>query len=158
MNSVAVSTRRDDLVRAFLDTEYVVSAGGEPYIIRIGRTHPRIDRRIGNQPWAIVTAYNPGAVDRSEVDNRRRHASLVRMAESTGLRTIEACNRDPSGQWPDEPGLLLYPCAGDMAKELALEFGQVGFVAGRAGTPAELWLIGNGWPARLPEHCLQVAA
>lgn len=158
MNSVAVPTRRIDLVRAFLDTDYVVSAAEEPYTVRIGRRHPQLDRRIGNQPWAIVTAYNPGAVDRSDVENRRAHASLVRMAESTGLRTLSACNRDPSGQWPDEPSLLLYPCAGDMAKELALEFGQAGFVAGRAGTPAELWLIGNGWPEQLPEHCLQVAA
>lgn len=158
MNSVAVSTRREDLVRAFLDTDYLVFADDDPCTVRIGRTHPLIDRRIGNQPWAILTAYNPGAVDRSREDNRRGHASLVRMAESTGLRTIPACNRDPSGQWPDEPGLLLYPCAGDMAKELALEFGQAGFVTSRAGAPAELWLIGNGWPERLPEHCLQVAA
>lgn len=157
MNSVAVSNHRDDLVRAFLDTDYIVFTADKPCAVRIGRKHPQVDRQSGNQPWAIVTAYNPGAVDRSHVDNRRRHERLVDRVEAAGLGTLSACNRDPSGQWPDEPGLLLYPCPVETARDLALEFGQAGFVAGRPAMPAGLWLIGEDWPTRLPEHCRRIA-
>lgn len=157
MNSVAVPNRREDLVRAFLDTEYLVFIADDPCTVRIGRAHPPVDRQTANQPWAIVTAYNPDAVGQSRIDNRRRHERLVDRVKAAGLETSPACNRDPSGRWPDEPGLLLHPCPVETARHLALEFGQAGFVASRPGMPAGLWLIGDGWPARLPEHCQRIA-
>ncbi|MFW5926505.1 MAG: DUF3293 domain-containing protein [Wenzhouxiangella sp.] len=147
MNTAAVSSRRDDLVRAFLQTDYLVSTAAGSLTVRIGAEHPRLDRQIGYRPWAIVTAFNPGATESASGDNRRRHARLVERTERAGLASLPACNRDPSGSWPDEPGLLVYPCDSDSARKLAREFGQLGVVTGAPGEMARLELIGKDWPA-----------
>lgn len=157
MTTAAVSNRRDELVRAFLQTDYVVFAAGGPLTVRIGAPHPRLDRETGNRAWAIVTAFNPDATECAASDNQRRHGELIDAARGAGLATMPACNRDPSGRWPDEPGLLLHPCDAGTATDLARRMGQLGVVTGRAGEAAELLLIGEGWPADVSGPGVRVA-
>lgn len=53
---------------------------------------------------------------------------------------INSINRDPSGNWPDEPGWLFTWNDASKVHDLAAEFGQLGVVCAEDGWTPELWL------------------
>lgn len=151
MTADVASMRPEELLQAFFTTHYRVATPGEATLtVRIGRAHPALDRLVGQQPWAIITACNPGAEPLDPSENQARHRRLCRRAGQGGWSTRPAVNRDPSGKWPDEPGLLLAGIDAAAAGELAREFGQVAFVSGHPDDNARLQLLGADWRGHLP--------
>jgi len=151
MTADLASTRWEELLQAFSGTDYRVSVTGEGVLtVRVGRRHEALDRMLVDRSWAIITAFNPGAEPRGSADNRARHQGLRERAEQAGWQCHPTINRDPSGRWPDEPGLLLVGIEAAAAAELAGQFGQAAFVSGRPGEIARLQLLGERWPDRLP--------
>jgi len=130
----------DALERAFLAAEYHVLAPSGALIVRPGQSCPVLDRLAGGRRWCILTAFNPGGRRCSAVANRRRAARLnAALDDAAPALRLPACNRDPAGRWPDEPGWLLSFDTPDPVHELARRFGQVGVVCGGRGGPAQLW-------------------
>lgn len=145
-----------DLAAAFANAEYVVDIGPATVVVRIGELAPALERATGERPWAIVTAHNPGGVRQPADRNASAHRRLRRhLRELAPGLLLPACNRDPAGRWPDEPGWLFTPESIDQADRLARRFGQCAIVAGRPGQPAGLRMYGN-WPGRLPESARAV--
>jgi hypothetical protein len=65
------------------------------------------------------------------------------IIDSLGLHHAASLNRDPSGRWPDEPGLLLCDPPPGFAEELGRRFGQNAILAARLGeAPQLIWLLG----------------
>ncbi|MDT8410047.1 MAG: DUF3293 domain-containing protein [Wenzhouxiangellaceae bacterium] len=103
--------------------------------------------------WFIVTAFNPHGRLQSMRCNRHAHARLsARLENKVQNLVLPTCHRDPSGQWPDEPGWLVACSDPHDGVALAREFDQLAIVAGCQHRAAELWLCDGQWPATLPRH------
>jgi len=138
------------MIEAFLATEYLVNRNGTLIPIRIGH-HPQwSDDDLDMACWCILTPCNPGAQRLSTADNQVRFDRLRWRIESDGLRWLPCCNRDPGGNWPDEPGCLIVAPGASWLRRQMQDFGQLGVVYGRPGEPAELWL--RAQPPPMPAH------
>ncbi len=152
MTMSAHSDPRADLLQAFLQTEYRVLPHADAIDVAIGKRHSRLDQITENRNWAILTACNPAAVVDRPGANEQRHQTLLAAIADAGLDFLPACNRDPYGQWPDEPSLLIITPESEWLIALARRLGQLALVSGRFGEIAELWLIAGDWPEPLPDH------
>ena len=142
---------RAGLLKAFLETEYRVWPQAGAVTVRIGSTAPDLETRLGQRPWAILTAFNPGGARAEESANREAHERMrQRLERDFGVELHPASNVDPTGCWPEEASLLAVEPGASTVHLIAREFGQLGVVAGRPGRAAELWLYGGGWPDALP--------
>ncbi len=157
MTMPAYSDPNADLLQAFLQTEYRVLPRADALDVTIGQCHRSLDERIEHCDWAILTAFNPGASREEPEVNERRHQQLLAAIADAGLDFLPACNRDPRGQWPDEPSLLVIGPDSGWLIALARRLGQLAVVAGRPGEAAELWLVAGDWSESLPEHVRRVS-
>lgn len=68
-----------------------------------------------------------------------RHEELTSSVKA--FPTASGRGEDPSGQWPDEPGLLVGGMTLSEARELARRFGQNAMVhAGSDALPGLVWI------------------
>jgi hypothetical protein len=127
-----------ETLQAFAGTDYVVDPGGHDLVLRVGRCHAALDRLLGNRPWAIVTACNPLTQRLSEAENRDRNRRLGAELDAGDFDHWPACNRDPGGRWPDEPGFLVAGIDPAQARALGARHGQAAVLAAAPGEPAAL--------------------
>lgn len=132
---------------AYARTEYRVELRRGELVLRLGLCDPADGKRLRdeaavNSDWAIVTPCNPGSRRLSAKENARLLEQLVEIVEGLGQAFAGSVNRDPSGQWPDEPGVLLCDPPPGFAEELGRRFNQNAILAGRIGeAPRLVWLI-----------------
>ena len=138
--------RSDTLEAAFLATRYRIVTPEGTFDLRIGIPNPGFDEylhRYGISCWGIVTAYNPGGVKCDE-GNERRHAFLLERLREYGWSYCLAYNHADEGDWPDEPGVLLFQVSEKEVKRLAEDFSQRACVYGEndsAGSiPRLVWV------------------
>lgn len=157
MQNIAETRERlDALIAAFTAAEYLVETEAGPIAFRLGRTTPALDRVLHGRRWAVITAHNPDGRLQSRRHNAAAHGRLRQALERLAPATcVPACNRDPAGDWPDEPGWLFTPAEITEVDRLARRFGQRATVAGGAGRPAELRVYGAGG-TRLPDFARSV--
>lgn len=123
----------DDIAAAFRQAEYCIWLDGRMHAFRIGETaaealtHLQTLAGLSGAAY-VVTPCNPGAHRLSMAVNRTRLASFREQLKLQGVRWMPAVNRDPTGQWPDEPGALLLDCSETDALEIAREYGQLAIV------------------------------
>lgn len=150
--------RFDALIAAFAAAEYRVDTGAASLTVELGRPSPALDRSLDGRPWAIITAHNPDGRLQSRARNAAAHLQLGQcLNRITPAVCMPACNRDPSGKWPDEPGWLFTPDTMADADRLARRFGQRAIVAGGDGQPAELRIHDAG-SASLPDFARAVGS
>jgi hypothetical protein len=130
-----------------LDTEYRrteyrvrLPAGGFASV-RVDQPLPAaLAATIGEQCWAIVTGWNPGAVRQSRETNRqaqRKLLALLKAASPTGLRGAVGVG---AGHWR-ECSLLAVGIDAWRILAIAEACGQLAIVCGNRGGPATLaWL------------------
>lgn len=129
---------------AFRSADYCVEHDGETRILNIGLPAPPalaawIERHNGRRPAWLITAYNPGGEPRDDAANRAHAWVLTETLERCAIRRLSATNRDPAGNWPDEPGWLVAGLEEGRARHLARRFGQAAIVAVRATQVDLLW-------------------
>lgn len=132
------------LEAAFRATVYRVEMPEGRFDLRIGVAAAAFDeclrtRDVGR--WGIVTACNPGAVRLSDDENRRCQAQLGERLAGLGWTFFAACNLDPEGAWPPEPGCLVLQIEREALCALAAEFSQLAVVCGETGSPPRLLWI-----------------
>jgi len=142
--------RADALAEAFTATEYVVETSGAEIRIRIGQTTPALDSLLQDRPWAVITAYNPDGVRRPAVENTAAQSALEQCLHLLRpARLLKVCNRDPAGNWPEEPAWLFTPDHIRQADRLARRFDQRAVVAGHPGGPATLRMYADAHADRV---------
>lgn len=130
------------LLHAFLNTDYEVWVGGRWRRMRIGARPTLPAHASPGSEWCIITAFNPDARPHDRAANLRASARL-RLALA-GRALLRSRNRDPSGEWPDEPGWLFGRCRDDEVHALARRFGQRAVVCGTDhDNRLELWFYGT---------------
>ncbi|MES1942329.1 hypothetical protein T5B8_18913 [Salinisphaera sp. T5B8] len=123
----------DDLRAAFEATDYRVFLDGDSHVLRIGAPCPEpiarwlTHRAFTDCAW-LVTAYNPDAEQIDEASNRARDALLRDWADRRASAWLETVNQDPSGEWPDEPGVLVAGIEEGEVQSLARRLDQAAIV------------------------------
>lgn len=129
------------LIPAFLQARYEVWAAGRWWVIEPG-TEPDGPPCIGDHPlWCIVTGHNPGGQRRPASRNRRAARALCRQLLERGPAVLlPACNRDPAGHWPDEPGWLTSLGSEPEIDALVQRFEQRAVLCGGRERRTRLWV------------------
>ncbi len=131
------------LVAAYLDTEFVVSGSAE-IVFKIGERSAALDALIrwhGCECAAFITAFNPFSEACSPSQNAQAQALLLQQIAGWGLDWFEGEGRDPGGEWPGEPSVLVLGISEAHASEVGRTFGQNALVWCRVQHPPELLLL-----------------
>jgi hypothetical protein len=132
---------------AYRRAEYRVALPQGELVLKVDRHDAADERRLRDEAavqgrWAIVTPCNPDSQLLSTEENAGLLAQLAEIVEGLSLACISSVNRDPSGQWPDEPGILLCDPPPGFAEELGRHFRQNAILAGKLGeAPQLVWLV-----------------
>jgi hypothetical protein len=131
---------------AFRNTRYVVQLPDEEAVVRIDQPLPSTLRRwlqaVGRDSLSLLTADNPGAIQRSERDNIRERDRLLRELDHLALPCLPTVHvAAPRSQWPAEYGWAVANLPLDKACQLARSCQQLAFVRASIDEPARLiWL------------------
>jgi hypothetical protein len=126
-----------DLIAAYQQAHYVVF--GEPeLVLRIGEPNAQLDALLeeeGAETAAYLTPANPRGEIWGEEENRAALETFLESLRETSYTCYEGEGRDPTGEWPPEPSLLIVGISRPAAEVLAekLEQKAIVFIAkGRA--------------------------
>jgi hypothetical protein len=136
------------LLAAYRAAEYVVPIGARLCPFHPDRPAPgRLDTWLADHgPAGWLSAFNPGSRRLTILDNLRRHDALWRRLRSEGRTALAGYATDPSGEWPDEPSLLVPGIGLEPLNRLALEFGQIAFLWLEPRQPVRLLLADPSGP------------
>jgi hypothetical protein len=128
---------------AYLGAEYAVLAD-EPFAFRVGETSEPLDalmEDIGVDSAAFVTAANPGGVPADARENVLSTEALINGQREAGYACIPGVGRDPRGEWPAEPSVLVLGISRREAKMLGRSYEQNAIVFIEKGAGAELVVL-----------------
>lgn len=126
------------LWEAYLRAEYWVGFPNDTLLLQIGDHATGLSRlaeRAGvqlrhDESWAYLTAWNPGSEVRMEFVNREKQEDMEMFLRGAGYTLLPGHARDPSGQWPDEEGVLVFGLGWEKALMLGRRFHQNAILAG----------------------------
>ncbi|WP_017940593.1 MULTISPECIES: DUF3293 domain-containing protein [unclassified Thioalkalivibrio] len=143
-----------ELEPAYRAADYCLETGDGFHVLHIDRPAEQTVAWMtarGAQRLVLFTACNPGSRPLTEEGNRRRQQRLERAVTEQGLRAWPARNRDPKGQWPDEPGLAIADLPDDLLARWLEAFGQNAAVLLEPPAPPRLvWRAGLAGPPMPP--------
>jgi hypothetical protein len=120
---------------AYIRAEYRVGHPENTIVLRVGEGAEGLER-IAPVPfghdmsWAYLTAWNPGSVLQMDFVNRGRQENLELSLRGSGYGVLPGVSSDPTGQWPDEEGILAFGLGWEHALTLGRRFGQNAILAG----------------------------
>jgi putative PIN family toxin of toxin-antitoxin system len=127
-----------EIIAGYEKAHYVVLPD---LVFRVARRSAELEALLdaeGALTAAFVTPANPHSERRSAQENRQAQAELE---ASLGYPFRRAEGRDPEGQWPAEPGVLVLGIARGEAEALGRALGQNAIVWVEKGRPPELALL-----------------
>jgi hypothetical protein len=131
------------LLAAYLVAEYVVL--GEPeLVLRIGEASDALDALLaadGAESAAFVTAANPHGRIAGTTENVLATTALLEAQREAGYACYPGEGRDPQGEWPTEPSVLVVGIARREAEVLGRSYEQKAIVFAERGRPPELVLL-----------------
>jgi hypothetical protein len=133
------------LDRAYRRTEYHVHLPVVSLCLHVDLPDPWADRQLRQAgvtgAWAIVSPCNPRSVALCAQENASRLEDFHRWLAESGRTWFASLARDPTGDWPDEPGALIAGLSSADAAALGRRLSQNAVVCGVPGSaPCLLWL------------------
>ncbi|ROH86242.1 DUF3293 domain-containing protein [Pseudomethylobacillus aquaticus] len=111
---------------AYMSTDYVVMS--EPaFTLKVGiesSALSQLHKSYGVDSSVFITAWNPGSVPRSKIENEKRQVELMEILRFRSLDYFHAEGIHPSGQWPAEPSVLVLGLSLEAGKKLGRQFSQ----------------------------------
>lgn len=129
----------EDLQNAYEKAIYRIFT--PPVSWRIGVYQPQMSELIKEmkvQSATFITAYNPGSIILSTIENEERQMQLQQIVEAHGWRYLEGQSEDPNQLWPAEKSLLVFGINDTEAMGLARQFQQNAVVVLDMNAPASL--------------------
>jgi hypothetical protein len=124
------------LLDAYNSTRYVVHFPEGDQTIRIGNTHPEIDKI--STSWSFITAYNPHSEVLTKHENEKRSDELRRSVEDIGLSYVKGIGIGEDPSWEPEKSIFIKDISIEDAQMLGKKFGQNAIVYGKISEKAEL--------------------
>jgi hypothetical protein len=87
--------------------------------------------------WSFITAWNPLPLVYGQDENHKRNADLQNRIQELGFNYFNALGRTMDKSW-HEDSFLIAGISLETSKQLALYFGQLAFIYGEKGQPAQL--------------------
>lgn len=138
----------DSRISPTLDAEYRATTyriygppGATPIDLHVGEVSPRLDKLLAGyaiEPWAFITAWNPGSHSLPTEVNNTRHAELLQLVRERGWRFYAGNGIPSNSDWEPERSMLVLGISKDEAAILGKRFGQNAVVAGQRGGKAQL--------------------
>ena len=131
------------LLDAYEQAYYVVFADPE-IVLHIGEPNPQLDALLeedGATTAAYITPANPRGEQRAAEENLAALQIFLESLRETPYTCYEGEGRDPSGEWPAEPSLLIVGISRPAAEVLGenLEQNAIVFIA-RGRAPSLIFL------------------
>jgi len=134
-----------DLIVAYLGAEYVVF--GEPeLVLRVGEPSAELDALLeaeGADAAAYVTAANPQGRLAGQAENLLATMALLRAQREAGYACFAGEGRDPQGEWPPEPSVLVLGMSRAEAMVLGRSYQQNAIVFAEKGKSPDLVLLND---------------
>jgi hypothetical protein len=127
------------LWEAYIRAEYWVGFPADRLLLRVGENATGLSRLVPHsqagifgpeQPWAYLTAANPGSVIAMDFVNRDKQEELELFLRGSGYAVLPGVARDPAGEWPDEESILVFGLGWEKALLLGRKFSQHAILAG----------------------------
>jgi len=132
-----------DLVVAYLSADYVVF--GEPdLVLHIGEPSEELDALLaaeGAETAAYVTAANPHGRPAGRTENVLATTALLEAQREAGYACFAGEGRDPQGEWPAEPSVLVVGISRAEAEVLGRSYEQNAIVFVERSRAPELVLL-----------------
>jgi len=130
------------LLTAYTAADYAVQAP-RPFTLHVAEASAALSalqRQFRVASSVVVTACNPRGERRDAQPNALAHQHLLRTVTGQGWMYVPAINRDPRGEWPEEPALLILGPDETQSRELGRSFRQAAVLFSAAdGVPRLLW-------------------
>lgn len=123
----------DECLReAFRDTAYLVNLDTVSWAtIRIDLPLPvELHERVGSQPWGFITAWNPQARRRAQLENLTAQRELLAALQALPGTSVHAAIGVGNTGW-SEPSLFVIGTDTAILDTLARRHGQCAYVHGR---------------------------
>ena len=139
----SVKARWEEVYRK---TEYKVLFDSGTLTFKIGEHNPATEAILRKETglqreWFIITPCNPRSEQARDELNLFYFNELRYEVESRSGQWIKTLNRDPTGDWPDEPGFLVIDADRLWVMKLGERFYQNAIVTAKLGeAPRLLWL------------------
>ena len=134
-----------DLVEAYRRADYAVF--GEPeLVLRIGESNEALDALLDEQgvgTAVFVTAANPRGRAAGKTENVLATTALLQAQREAGYACYEGEGRDPQGEWPAEPSVLVVGIPRAEAEVLGRSYEQNAIVFVERGRAPELVLLAD---------------
>ena len=139
--------RLTSLLRAYLAAEYRWQAKGDWHDLHVGLPAPGLELAYPRaRSFGLVSAWNPGSLERGAEENRRADEMLCEVLDGSGHPYFPAFSSARNRSWR-EPGWLVMDMDAAAYDALSRRFGQLGALWWRAGTAVRLRM-----DARRPEE------
>jgi len=116
----------DSLLAAYSETHYHVYT--TPEITLCPDVHSaelaNLHQHYSVNSSAIITAWNPYSKQLNNADNARRQSQLIETLSETGLQTIGAFGKHPTGDWPGEESIFILGISLPDVSSIGYEFEQ----------------------------------
>jgi len=134
------------LWEAYLRAEYWIGFPENRLLLQVGEKSEgllRLASSLGTDfgqedSWAYITAWNPGSELKMEFVNRQKQEDMELFLRGAGYALLPGVAHDPSGQWPDEEGVLVFGLGWEKALLLGRRFQQNAILAGLGGETVQL--------------------
>jgi hypothetical protein len=127
------------LIQAYRGTDFVANLPDGECVLRVGIRNTAMvqylkDHESSNASY--ITACNPFSRIFDQADNQRATIQLESVISAMGLTSYPCDGRDPTGQWPDEPGFLVLGVKRSKLRSIGRRFRQNAIIiVGRSGIP-----------------------
>ena len=133
-----------DLLAAYRATNFVIVLPGRELNLSIGHTSSELTEWHLQQQaaaGAYITAWNPHSQTTEKATNEAANQCLLATITRAGLRYFPCDGRDPSEQWPNEPGFWILDADRRWLRKIGRRFRQNALVvANNHARPALLCL------------------
>lgn len=136
-----ISSISDDLIDAYLSTNFHVYAGDE-FVLNIGqfsRSLRSLHEEHDCDTSAIVTGWNPLGVPLSDAENQKQNEKLKEIAQER-YSIFEAAGVDPKQEWPAEASFLILGISRHDVMDLGHRFQQNAIVFNENTVPELIML------------------
>ena len=128
-----------DREQSYRDAVYSIHHSG--IYIKVGQLNHELDHILEEYnatTWAFVTAWNPGGKSLSLEENLKRQIKLLLDIKDHIL--MEGSAKAQDGSW-EEDSYLVIGISRDESRNICNQYGQLAFLYGEIGQPAELIFI-----------------
>ena len=126
-----VSDVSEELIAAYLKTEYWVTEISRPFKFMLNRDSSDLLRLLGDvgcSTAAFISGYNPYSTRHSEDFNEKAHNRLRCSLEKHAIDIVEGFGRDPDKMWPEEKSILAIGISRECATEIGMSFHQTAII------------------------------